>query len=190
MSDFDTAKHLLPFLMQACEKYSHHADFPAAIVNISKQVLYLFSNNKFVCSYPVSTSRHGAGQQEGSNRTPIGVHCIKEKIGEDAEFAEIFSSRVRTHAKATIEHEAVCTEEECITSRILWLDGLEEGINKGQDDKGNSVDSFARYIYIHGTHEEGLIGKAASIGCIRMNNKDVIDLFDRVSISSLVIIQD
>ena len=89
---------------------------------------------------------------------------------------------------ATIEYDAVNTNNECITSRILWLAGLEDGLNKGKNADGDCVDSHDRYIYIHGTHEEGLIGQAASIGCVRMKNADVIDLFDRLVVSSLVVI--
>jgi hypothetical protein len=190
MSESKTAEQLLPLLQQAYEKYPLHIGLPAAIVKVSQQQLYLYEKDKFVCAFPVSTSRHGIGQQEGSNKTPIGVHCVKEKIGAEAELAEIILSRERTHSLASIVQTAVCTEIECITSRILWLAGLEDGINKGQDHEGHNVDSYARYIYIHGTHEEGLIGQAASIGCVRMKNTDVIDLFEHLVISSLVIIAE
>ncbi|MBT8113180.1 MAG: L,D-transpeptidase [Gammaproteobacteria bacterium] len=190
MPDSKTAEKLLPILQQACEKYPQHADFPAAIVSVSEQALYLFIKGAFVCSYPVSTSRNGIGQEEGSNQTPIGIHYVKEKIGADAEFAEIFLYREQTNSFASIEHEAICTEVECITSRILWLAGLEEGVNKAKSSEGHNVDSYQRYIYIHGTHEEGLIGQAASIGCVRMKNADVIDLFEKLFISSLVIIKE
>ncbi len=190
MSDHKTAEKLLPLLQQACEIYPQHADFPAAIISVSEQVLYLFIKGSFACSYPVSTSRNGVGQKEGSYQTPIGIHCVEEKIGTDAEFAEIFLSRERTNSFASIEHEAVCTEVECITSRILWLSGLEEGVNKAKSPEGYNVDSYQRYIYIHGTHEEGLIGQTASIGCVRMKNADVIDLFEKLFVSSLVIIKE
>lgn len=189
MIDPKTSEKLFPLLQHACEKYPQHAGFPAAIVCVREQKLFLYVRNKFVCCYPVSTSRHGVGQQEGSYQTPVGIHSIKEKIGADAGFAEIFLSRERTNSFATIEHEAVCTEMECITSRILWLEGLEEGVNMDQDSVGHNVDSYSRYIYIHGTHEEGLIGQAASIGCIRMKNMDIIDLFGKLFVSSLVIIE-
>lgn len=188
MSDSKTAKELLPLLEKACEKYPQHADFPAAIVSISEQIIYLYSKGAFVCAYPVSTSRHGIGQEEGSYKTPIGVHCVKEKIGENADFAEIFLSRESTNSLATIEHNPICTEVDCITSRILWLEGLEEGVNKSCNSEGLNVDSYSRYIYIHGTHEEGLIGQVASVGCIRMKNNDVIELFEKLFVSSLVII--
>lgn len=187
--DKEAIKYLLSTLQKACEKYPQHASFPAAIISIKEQVLYLFENSKYAGSYPVSTSRHGIGQLEDSNQTPIGIHCVKEKIGAEAEYAEIFLSRETTNSFATIEQEAKCTEIECITSRILWLSGLEEGFNKGKNSEGHNVDSFERYIYIHGTHEEGLIGQAASIGCVRMKNTDVIDLFEKLFVSSLVIIQ-
>ena len=189
-SDTKVAEELLPLLQQACEKYPQHADFPAAIVSVSEQTLYLFIKGAFDCSYSVSTSRNGIGQKEGSYQTPIGIHCVKEKIGSDAEFAEIFLSRERTNSFASIEHEPVCSEVECITSRILWLAGLEEGINKAKNPEGHNVDSYQRYIYIHGTHEEGLIGQAASIGCVRMRNADVIELFEKLFVSSLVIIKE
>lgn len=189
MPESKTTEQLLSSLQTACEKYPQHASFPAAIVSIKEQVLYLFENNKYVGSYPISTSRHGVGQQEDSNQTPMGIHCVREKIGAEAEFAEIFLSRETTNSFASIEHEAKCTDIECITSRILWLSGLEEGFNKGKNTEGYNVDSFERYIYIHGTHEEGLIGQAASIGCVRMKNTDVIDLFEKLFVSSLVIIQ-
>ena len=68
-----------------------------------------------------------------------------------------------------------------VTSRILWLEGLEEGINKGP-----GVDSKSRFIYIHGTAEEGLIGELASNGCVRMYNSDVIDLYSRVTVNTQV----
>jgi lipoprotein-anchoring transpeptidase ErfK/SrfK len=76
------------------------------------------------------------------------------------------------------------TEDDYVTSRIIWLDGEEDGLNKG----GN-VDSYKRYIYIHGTHEEGLIGTKASHGCIRMFNYDVIELFNLVNIGTKVLIR-
>ena len=170
-------------LSQAITQYPKYASFPAAIVNIRAQILYIYVNTECVAEYPVSTSRFGVGQQIDSFKTPLGVHCVKEKIGENAEFAEIFESRKRSHEIANIEVGPDSTDKECITSRIIWLSGLEEDFNLGGD-----VDSYQRYIYIHGTHEEGLIGQPASQGCIRMKNQDVIDLFDQLEVNSLVII--
>ena len=180
-----TAQQLRTQVTNACDEYPQHANLPAAIIIVNEQMLYVYSNTEIVCEYPVSTSRYGVGQEDGSYKTPLGVHCVQEKIGDDAEFAEIFKARKRTHSCAHIEHEEKITDEDCITSRILWLSGLEEGVNKGE-----GVDSYARYIYIHGTQEEGLIGQAASEGCIRMKNQDVIELFNHLEVSSLVIINN
>ena len=146
------------------------------IVDISEQRLYLYSNNDLILSYPVSTSKYGEGQTENSFKTPLGLHEIKEKIGHKAPINTIFIARVNTNKRADVQIKQNDTEDDFVTSRILWLDGLEDGINRGL-----GVDSYNRYIYIHGTHEEGLIGQKASHGCIRMFNNDVIELFDIVS---------
>jgi len=188
MSETQSAKELLSLLQETCKKYPDHANYPAAIVKISEQKIYLYNQSELITSYPVSTSRHGIGQEEGSYKTPLGVHCVKEKIGEEANFAEIFLSRESTNSFAAIEHNPVSTDADCITSRILWLQGLEEGLNKSCNSEGINVDSYSRYIYIHGTHEEGLIGQASSVGCVRMKNDDVMELFEKLYVSSLVII--
>ena len=146
------------------------------IVDISEQRLYLYSNNDLIQSFPVSTSKYGEGQTENSFKTPLGLHEIKEKIGHKAPINTIFTARVNTNKRADVQIKQNDTEDDFVTSRILWLEGLEDGINRGL-----GVDSYNRYIYIHGTHEEGLIGQKASHGCIRMFNNDVIELFDIVS---------
>ena len=145
-------------------------------ISISEQRLYLFEENKLIRSYPVSSSAYGEGQVENSLKTPLGMHMIRSKIGTDVEKYDFFVSREHIPQKAKIIHEDADSEDDFITSRIMWLDGLEEGFNKG-----TNVDSFNRYIYIHGTHEEGLIGKKASHGCIRMLNQDVLELYDLIS---------
>ena len=175
--------HLLEIIEKVSNQYPQQVQSPLVIVNVGEQKLYAFLNAELIDSYPVSTSRFGVGQEEDSYKTPLGIHCVKEKIGEDAELNEIFKARKRTHILANIEHKEVKTDQDLITSRILWLEGLENGVNKGA-----GVDSYKRYIYIHGTHEEGLIGQPASEGCIRMKNKDVISLFNILGISSLVVI--
>jgi hypothetical protein len=133
--------------------------------------------------YSVSTSRHGLGCRIDSHRTPTGLHRIAEKIGRGEPLGRVFRGR-----QPQAQIAAPCTEPraggtDTITSRILWLEGLEQGFNKGSE-----CDSHDRYIYIHGTPEEGLIGQPASIGCIRMKNADVIDLYDRVEEGTLVMI--
>ena len=146
------------------------------LVDISQQRLFLLdSRGDLIISYPISSSSFGEGQIENSFKTPLGKHIIKEKIGEDAPKNIIFKERINTGRFAEIYHNDYDSKDDHVTSRILWLEGTEDGFNKG----GN-VDSFYRYIYIHGTPEEGLIGEKASHGCIRMFNQDVIELYSLV----------
>ena len=152
-------------------------------IDISQQRLYLKQNDDLIKSYPISSSKYGEGSIENSNMTPLGLHVIKEKIGTNVPINTLFISRINTKRTVNIENSRNKTKDDHITSRILWLDGLEEGKNKGQ-----GVDSYSRYIYIHGTHEEGLIGEKASHGCIRMLNNDVIDLYNYVNIGTEVYI--
>jgi len=145
-------------------------------VDISEQKLYLFcryeNGNEEVKIYPVSTSKYGIGNQAGSNKTPLGLHQIKKKIGDGAPQGMIFKARQQTGRIANINAEI----GDFVTTRIMWLSGLEPGKNSGR-----RIDSYKRYIYIHGTAEENKIGQTASHGCVRMYNSDVIDLFDRVT---------
>jgi len=148
------------------------------VVDTSQQKLYLNQFDKEIKSYPISSSKYGIGSAAGSNKTPLGHHRIVQKIGDGAPEGIVFKGRINTGAFAEINGKNV---GDLVTSRILWLEGLEEGKNKGP-----GIDSYSRYIYIHGTAEENLIGQPASHGCIRMKNRDVIDLFDRVSEGTLV----
>ena len=153
-----------------------HSQNNEIIVDISQQRLYLFKDDNLVVSFPVSTSKYGEGQIENSFKTPLGLHEIKQKIGNNAPINTIFTARENTNKTAEIQIKPSDTVDDFVTSRILWLDGLENGVNRGA-----GVDSYRRYIYIHGTHEEGLICQKASHGCIRMFNNDVIELFDMVT---------
>tara|TARA_B100001029_G_C15063933_1_gene461543 strand:- start:938 stop:1471 length:534 start_codon:yes stop_codon:yes gene_type:complete len=153
-------------------------------IKISEQRLYLFMNENLVRSYPISSSAYGEGQLENSLMTPLGKHEIEEKIGKNVEKYHFFTSRIHVPQKANIIHDFIDTEDDLITTRIMWLSGLKDGFNKG-----TNVDSFKRYIYIHGTHEEGLIGTKASHGCIRMLNHDVLELFDLISEKTIVNIE-
>ena len=118
----------------------------------------------------------------GSNKTPLGVHRISEKIGDNAPTGTIFRARKNTKRIAKIlTKRDEKSKYDNITTRIMWLSGMEKGINQG-----GKVDSHSRYIYIHGTDEEGRLGKPASHGCIRMSNKSVIDLFDQVPVGTIV----
>jgi L,D-transpeptidase catalytic domain len=159
----------------------------ALIVNIAVQTVSLFQNAsaslrlgvedyKFVEEFPCSTSRFGIGQTEGSNCTPLGLHRIAEKIGAGVPAGTAFKARqVVGHTSQPEFADAK------ITTRILWLEGLETGFNRG----GN-VDSHARYIYVHGTADQASIGKPASCGCIHLADADLIPLFDRLPVGTLV----
>ncbi len=145
-------------------------------VNISRQTVSLFEDNKFIKKYPCSTSRFGIGQAEGSNRTPLGLHHIAEKIGGGQPAGTVFRSRQVVGSTSQPEFAAAK-----ITTRIMWLEGLEPGFNQG----GN-VDSHARYIYIHGTGDQTTIGQLSSCGCIHLADADLISLFDLLPGGTLV----
>ena len=152
-------------------------------VSIEEQNLYHIKSDTIFKTYRISSSKRGKGNKEGSNKTPTGLHIIKEKYGNEAPINGRFIGRVFYGNIAEIYSDMTISKTDDITSRILWLSGLENGVNKG-----DNIDSYKRYIYIHGTSEEGRIGIPSSHGCIRMQNKDVIDLFNVVSIGTFVLI--
>jgi hypothetical protein len=149
-------------------------------VNIATQSVSLFEDGRFVKKYPCSTSRFGIGQIEGSNCTPLGLHRVAEKIGGGEPAGTVFKSREVIGHTSQPEHAAAK-----ITTRILWLEGLEPGFNRD----GN-VDSRRRYIYIHGTADQDSIGEPASCGCIHLADDDLIPLFDLLPQGTLVWIAD
>ena len=153
-------------------------------VVIAEQTLYLLENDAVIKRYDISASAYGVGNKAGSNKTPLGMHKVVSKFGKNAELNTIFKSRKNTGRIAEINYDKQKTPGDLITSRILWLAGLEEGVNKG-----SGIDSYLRHIYIHGTPDEGLIGSPASHGCIRMRNSDVVELFDLVPVGTIVNIQ-
>ena len=134
-------------------------------IQAKNQILQIMQANEVIQSFPVSTSRFGLGEAEGSFRTPTGRFRICEKIGGEHPPKTVFRGRVPAP-----EPPDWATADDLITSRILWLDGVEE----------HNANTRERYIYIHGTNQEQLIGQAASRGCIRMRNQDVIQLFDLI----------
>jgi hypothetical protein len=156
----------------------------ALLVIASEQRLYCLQHAEILASYSVSTSRFGLGCREGSQQTPTGWHEISGKIGAGAPLGEVFVGRVAQGWRAEINHDCATTPgADRITSRILWLAGCEPGRNCGE-----GIDSHDRYIYLHGTAEEGLLGTPASIGCVRMANADVIELFDWVDVGCPLLI--
>lgn len=155
-------------------------------VNISKQRLGVYDQqNQLVSEYPVSTSGYGIGNQQGSFQTPLGHHQICEKIGKNEALDEVFISRQPQGRLSVLKQQKAVLPDDIITARILRLRGMQLGVNQGQ-----GIDSFERYIYIHGTSDEKNIGKAVSHGCIRMRNEDIAELFEKVEINCDVWIED
>lgn len=154
-------------------------------IDIPTQMLTLFDDDgAVVCQYLVSTSKNGPGEQAGSFCTPRGEHVIRAKIGGGADENTVFVRRRPTGEVWSPELAAEQPERDWILSRILWLCGREPGVNRFGE-----LDSMRRYIYIHGTPDTEPMGEPRSIGCIRMRNADVIDLFDRVAAGTPVVIK-
>ena len=155
---------------------------PIIFVDSAKQCLYWLdidaANNR---SYQVSTAANGIGNRVDSYMTPRGIHRIRQKIGGGAPRGMVFEAREPT---GRIARNLDNRDHDEITSRIMWLDGLQPGINRDGE-----CDTFSRYIYIHGTSDERRIGLPVSAGCIRMRNDDVIELFDEVLVNDLVVIE-
>ncbi|HEX7617303.1 MAG TPA: L,D-transpeptidase [Verrucomicrobiae bacterium] len=174
------SSHPLKDFVVTCENNAVMPTRYALIASIPDQTISLFEKNKFARKLPCSTSRFGIGQTEGSNCTPLGLHRIAEKIGAGEPAGTVFKSRkVIGHTSQPEFADAK------ITTRILWLEGLEPGFNRG----GN-VDSHERYIYIHGTADQTSIGKPASCGCIHLADADLIPLFDLLPVGTLVWISE
>jgi len=179
-------EYITEFILEyMCIKYPEQDLESFIYVGVNRQKMYYFENGELIKEYDVSTSKHGAGEVAGSERTPTGLHIIKDKYGAGVPWGGVFKSRRFTGKIADIVTEEKDIEEDAITSRVFTLKGTEYGINKGGE-----VDSYQRRIYIHGTAEEGLIGQPASHGCIRMLNDDVIELFEIVKKGTPLIILD
>jgi lipoprotein-anchoring transpeptidase ErfK/SrfK len=166
------------------QRFSQYSSEYVVIIHAAEQKQYLLHNGMIVKQYIISTSEYGLGSKAGSNKTPLGVHIVKKKYGTNAKIGTIFKARANTGRIAQILTETgKRSKADNVTTRILWLSGLEKGKNKG-----HKIDSYQRYIYIHGTDEEGRLGSPASHGCIRMNNQDVIDLYQNIPVGTLVVI--
>lgn len=164
-------------------KYKNRSFDKYMYVSVKHQRLYLIENDSTIRKYPISTAKKGIGNKQNSFKTPPGLHTVKRKIGDNVPLGGIFESRVYNGKIAKIIYDNEKADKDYVTSRIMWLQGEEPGINRGRN-----IDSYNRYIYIHGTPEEGFIGKPASHGCIRMKNKDVIELFDLVEEGTPILI--
>ena len=155
-------------------------------VSVGEQKLYLLNEQGVVeREYPISTSRYGVANENGSEKTPLGLHRIKDKIGGSMPINMVMVGREPKGLLQDCINEGVELPDDVITSRIMWLEGMEPGRNQG-----GYVDTYNRYIYIHGTSEENKIGTPASIGCIRMLNEDVIELYRLVDTGTEVLIEE
>lgn len=154
---------------------------PFIYIDSRQQQLHWVDIDESTCRiYPISTALNGIGNRLDSHMTPFGIHRIRQKLGGGQPRGMVFESREPT---GRIAKDLDNRDHDEITSRIMWLDGLENGVNR------NGVyDTFTRYIYIHGTSDEKRIGEPVSAGCIRMKNDDVIELFDEVMVNDIVLI--
>jgi len=144
---------------------------------VSQEILHLH-NGKSVKSYAMSSSKLCPSCKEGSLGTPWGLHEVCEKIGEGKKTGTVFEGRISiglTAEECSLEQQS----RNLITSRILRLDGLELGVNRGGE-----VDTYKRYVYIHGTNHEQKIGTPASSGCLQMLNSEIIELFSIIPVGT------
>ncbi len=154
-------------------------------VSMTSQELKVIENNQLIKSYRISTAKNGAGEWANSEKTPRGMHKIRAKIGKDCPINTVFVGRRPTGEIYTPELKNNHPDRDWILTRILWLSGLEVGKNR----LGNQ-DTMRRYIYIHGVPEEVDMGIPGSRGCIRMRNKDLIELFDMIACYTIVHIEE
>lgn len=159
------------------------------VVSIGKQLMGFYRDEQLVKSYVISTSLRPPSNVKNSLGTPRGLHEIAERIGAGAPPGIVFRSRINT-GRHFSELDADEQAKNLITTRILWLRGLEPGVNAGTNATGESVDTYDRYVYIHGTNHEEKIGTPASSGCVQMRNLDIIELYDEVRAGDLVWIED
>ncbi|MFN9326599.1 MAG: L,D-transpeptidase family protein [Flavobacteriales bacterium] len=152
-------------------------------VSVQHQTMYHVRDRKLVGTYDVATASRGPGCERDSYCTPTGLHRICSKHGDDVPELGILRDREFTGTFADPDFAGV--DKDWITSRVLWREGREEGVNRG-----GAVDSRERMIYIHGTANERSVGTPSSMGCIRMRNDDIISLYDLVPVGTLVVILD
>jgi L,D-peptidoglycan transpeptidase YkuD (ErfK/YbiS/YcfS/YnhG family) len=145
-------------------------------VSIANQTLCLWDEHRLVKEWPCSTSKFGIGFVEGSNKTPLGCFVVAEKHGAGAPSGTIFKARVPVGQWVPGQ----ITTDDLVLTRILRLAGLEP----------RNANTFARYIYIHGTSDEQRIGQRGSHGCVRLRNDHMIEVFDAVPEGTLVTIEE
>jgi lipoprotein-anchoring transpeptidase ErfK/SrfK len=154
-------------------------------ISIENQILSLIQDEQLIKKYTISTAQNGPGELKDSECTPRGQHMIKELIGDSCIVNTVFVGRKETGEIYTPEMRTLHPQRDWILTRIIRLEGCEDGVNKG----GN-VDSFDRYIYIHGAPDDVEMGKPGSHGCIRMRNADILELYDNLELGMPVMIHE
>ena len=150
-------------------------------IDIANQTLSVLEGDLLQHKYLISSGANGVGEQNGSNCTPRGKHIVRAKIGADAKPGAVFVARRPTGEQYSPALRRQYPGRDWILTRILWLSGTERGRNRL-----GTTDTMRRYIYIHGSPDDVEMGSPGSHGCIRMRNRDVIELFDRVEIGTQV----
>ena len=154
-------------------------------ISLADQCLYGFANGHLLLRLSVSTALNGAGERNGSGCTPRGLHQVRAKIGEGLPNAAVLRGRRWTGEVWSPELHAQFPGRDWILTRILWLSGCEPGRNRL-----GAVDTFARFIYIHGTPDSEPMGVALSHGCVRLRNSDLLELYARVPLHCAVQIDE
>lgn len=155
------------------------------VIEVNTQTLKLQdSDGQVLMETLISTGKKGVGEINGSEQTPRGNHIIRAKIGDRQPVNTVFVGRRPTNEIYTSELRQQYPGRDWILTRILWLSGTELGKNRSGD-----VDTMRRYIYIHGAPDEDEMGVPSSHGCIKMRNRDVIELFDKVALYTPVMIK-
>jgi len=157
-----------------------HAD-RRVLVDLDRQTLVLLEGQRILRSYPVSTARNGPGELNGSGCTPRGRHRIRIKLGAGLPANTVFRGRRPTGEIYSPKLAAEHANRDWILTRILWLTGCEPGRNRGGDR-----DTLRRFIYIHGSPDTTPMGVPGSHGCIRMRNRDLLELFELVEVGDQV----
>lgn len=156
---------------------------PIIHIDLATQHLELREGARVLLAAPVSTAAAGAGEQNGSQQTPRGWHQVRARIGAGAVPGTVFVGRRPTGEVWSPQLAAAHPARDWILTRILWLSGLEPGRNRL-----GAVDTMRRYIYIHGTPDDAVLGRPGSHGCVRMANAALIELFARTPVGTRVLI--
>ena len=183
IEDKSLEEKLFPLYNEVNTKFKLDDGKCVLLIDGQNQKLYLVDGHdgfRINNRYDISTGKKGFGNLPGSGKTPTGIHRIKERHGAGAPIGTIFIARQDAGRAATIYTDKYDSRDDFVTSRIMWLEGCEE----------QNKNSHSRFIYIHGTPEEGLIGTPASHGCIRMKNKDVIELYKLIDSGTYVNIKE